>query len=253
MTQPRKTIAEIQAMRDGGRILAQILADIKGYVQPGMSEVDVNAWVATQIKKHGAIATYHTSEVKFPGVVCISVNEQIVHSVPSDYVFEVGDVASFDLVIEYAGMKTDAAFTMVIGQESSGAVKHLLSATERSLLAGIDAIQGGGARTGDIGAAVEKVLSDAKLGIVRELVGHGIGHSMHMKPDVPNYGRKNTGDVLQVGDTIAIEPMATLGGEKITSDHDDGWTISTRDGSLAAHFEHTVLITEDGAEILTQL
>jgi methionyl aminopeptidase len=121
------------------------------------------------------------------------------------------------------------------------------------LYAGIDAIKGP-VYTGDIGAAVEKVLSDGKLGIIRDLVGHGVGLEMHMAPEIPNYGRKGTGVLLKPGDTIAIEPMATLGGEKtVTDTYGDGWTIRTRDGSLAAHFEHTVLITEDGAEILTSL
>lgn len=252
-SQPSKTPDQIQAMREGGKVLAQLLADLKAHVQPGMSERQVDDWVGEEIAARGAIATYKTSEVNFPGNICISVNEQIVHSIPSDYVFEIGDVVSFDLVIEYKKMKTDAAFTMVIGQEPKGAVKHLLQTTERSLYAGIDAIKGGGTRTGDIGAAVETVLAGGKLGIMRELVGHGVGLEMHMPPEVPNYGRKGSGVVLEVGDTIAIEPMASLGSEKIVIDQDDGWTYSTRDGSLAAHFEHTVLITEDGAEILTTL
>lgn len=248
-----KTEAQIQAMREGGRIIAQIYADLKTYVQPGMSELEIDAWVATQIKKHGAIATYKTSEVNFPNVICISTNEEIVHGVPSEYVLEAGDIVSFDLVIEYKGMKTDAAFTMVVGEEPKGVKKHLLNVTERSLYAGIDAIKGRGTMTGDIGAAVEKVLKDGRLGIIRELVGHGVGLEMHMPPEVPNWGRKGSGTLLHPGDTIAIEPMATLKGEKIITDANDGWTISSRDGSLAAHFEHTVLITEHGAEILTQL
>ncbi len=252
MAQPRKTPSQITAMREGGRVLGQLLADLKAYVQPGMSEREIDAWVGKEIVARGAIATYKTSEVNFPGNICISVNEQIVHSVPSDYVLEVGDVVSFDLVIEYKGMKTDAAFTMVVGEEPKGAVKHLLQATERSLYAGISAITGDGTRSGDIGAAVEAVLAGAKLGIMRELVGHGVGLEMHMPPEVPNYGRAGTGTVLAVGDTIAIEPMASLGSERIVIDQEDGWTYTTRDGSLAAHFEHTVLITENGAEILTQ-
>ena len=253
MSQPKKTPQQIQAMRDGGRVLAQLLADIRDYVQPGMSERQIDEWVGKEIISRGAIATYKTSEVNFPGNICISVNEQIVHSVPSEYVLEKGDVVSFDLVIEYKSMKTDAAFTMVVGEEPKGAIKHLLVATERSLYAGIDAIKGTGTRTGDIGVAVEKVLANGKLGIMRELVGHGVGLEMHMPPEVPNYGRSGTGAILEAGDTIAIEPMASLGGERIVTDDTDGWTISTRDGSLAAHFEHTVLITEDGAEILTKL
>jgi len=247
-----KSPAEIQAMRDGGRILATILNELKNYVEPGVTGLQADAFVAEQIKKHGAQATYKTSEVNFPGVVCISVNDEIVHGIPTEYAFQSGDIVSFDLVITYKGMKTDSAFTMVIGQHPNSVAKHLLATTERSLYAGIDAIKGGGTRTGDIAAAVEEVLRKGKLGIIRDLVGHGVGHSMHQDPEVPNYGRKGTGALLQPGDTIAIEPMATLRGEKILVD-DDEWTIRTRDGSLAAHFEHTVLITEDGAEILTQL
>ena len=251
MAQPAKTPAQIQAMREGGKLLAMIFEGIKKYVQVGMSEREVDAWVEAEIKRLGAVATYKTSEVNFPAVICISTNDQIVHGVPTDYRFEKGDVVGFDLVITYKGMKTDSAFTMVVGEEPKGAIKHLLNVTERSLYAGIDSIKGP-VYTGDIGAAIEQVLMQGKLGIIRELVGHGVGLEMHMPPEVPNYGRKGTGVLLQPGDTIAIEPMATLGKEKIYTE-DDHWTISTRDGSLAAHFEHTVLITEDGAEILTQV
>ncbi|NTW62011.1 type I methionyl aminopeptidase [Candidatus Saccharibacteria bacterium] len=249
--QPVKTATEIESMRRGGKILSMILRDLKQHVAVGMSEIEVAEWVEKEIKKYGAVATYKTSEVNFPAVICISTNDQIVHSIPSEYRFEKGDVVSFDLVITYEGMKTDSAFTMVVGEEPSGAKKHLLTTTERSLYAGIDAIKKS-ARTGDIGSAVESVLSDGKLGIIRELVGHGIGQKMQQPPEVPNYGKKGSGVLLKPGDTIAIEPMATLGGEAIVTEG-DGWSISTRDGSLAAHFEHTVLITDDGAEILTQI
>lgn len=249
--QKPKTEAEIQAMRDGGKILAQLLEDLKQQVKPGVSEKELDAWVDREIKARGAIATYKTDEVNFPAAICISTNEQIVHSIPSDYILQEGDVVSFDLVITYKNMKTDSAFTMIVGDKPNGVKKHLINATEQSLYAGIDAIKGP-VRIGDISAAIEKVLKDAKLGIVRELVGHGIGHEMHDGIEIPNYGKKGTMGLLTPGDTIAIEPMATLGGEKITVDA-DGWTINTWDGSLAAHFEHTVLITEDGAEILTRL
>lgn len=250
MIGPEKTAAEIQAMRDGGKILATIFDGLKKEVKAGVSELTLNDWVAKEIIRLGAIATYKTDEVNFPAVICISTNDQIVHGIPTDYVLQNGDLVGFDLVITYKGMKTDSAFSMVVGT-ANGAQKHLLSATERSLYAGIDTIKGP-VRTGDIGAAIEKVLNDAKLGIIRDLVGHGVGHEMHQAPEVPNYGRRGTGILLTPGDTIAIEPMATLGGEKIRQD-DDGWTLVTRDGSLAAHFEHTVLVTKDGVEILTQL
>ncbi len=250
MIGPHKTPEQIQAMRDGGQILAGIFRDLKPRVVAGVRQTELDAWVAKEIIARGAEATYKTDEVNFPAAICISVNEQIVHSIPTDEALQDGDVVSFDLVITFKGMKVDSAFTMVVGQPTS-VQKHLISATERSLYAGIDAIKGP-VRVGDISAAVEKVLKDAKLGIIRQLVGHGVGHEMHQPPEVPNYGRKGSGPLLGVGDTIAIEPMATLGGEKIITE-DDGWTISTRDGSLAAHFEHTVLVTDDGVEILTQL
>jgi len=246
-----KTADEIQAMRDGGRILALIFRDLRPRVVPGVSEKELDAWVDSEIKRHGAEATYKTSEVNFPGAICISVNEAITHSIPTDYVLQQGDVVGFDLVITYNAMKVDSAFTMVVGEEPKGAVKHLLSTTERALYAGIDAIHGP-VRTGDIGAAVEAVLKAGKVGIIRDLVGHGVGHFMHQEPDVPNYGRAGTGPLLTPGDTIAIEPLTSLGGERIKLDA-DGWTLVTRDGSLAAQFEHTILITEDGAEILTSL
>lgn len=247
-----KTAQQLVDMRECGRMLATIYDELRQKVTAGMTELDANDFVAKRIKDFGAEATYLTDEVKFPGVICISTNEQLVHSLPTDYVFEKGDVVSFDLVIGYRGMKTDSAFTMVIDENPSGAKKHLLKETENSLYAGIDAISGDGTRVGDISAAIEAVLKKAKLGIIRELVGHGVGLEMHMSPEIPNYGIKGTGPVLHAGDTVAIEPMASLGGEKIITD-DDGWTISMKDGSLGAHFEHTVLITQTGAEILTKL
>ena len=249
----KKTPAQLDAMREGGQILARVFADIRAFVQPGVSELEVNEFVAKKITAYGATPTYREPVPDFPGVICISTNEEIVHGVPTDYVFEAGDVASFDLVITYKSMKTDSAFTMVVGEEPKGAVKHLLRATEQSLYAGIDAIHGDGTTTNEIGTAIEAVLKKAKVGIIRELVGHGVGLEMHMPPDVPNFRIRGAGTTLHTGDTIAIEPMATLGGERIATDKADGWTIVAKDGSLAAHFEHTVLITEDGAEILTQL
>jgi len=246
-----KTQAEVEAMREGGKILATIFDGLKRQVVVGMSELEADAWVEREIKSLGATATYKTSEVNFPNVICISTNDEIVHGIPSGYIFEKGDIVSFDLVITYKGMKTDSAFTMVVGEELKGVKKHLLNYTERSLYAGIDSINGP-VHVGDIGAAIEKVLNDGKLGIIRDLVGHGIGHKMQQAPEVPNYGKKGKGVLLVPGDTIAIEPMATLGGEAIKEGNDD-WTICTRDGSLAAHFEHTVMVIDGGVEILTKL
>ena len=156
MAQPPKTSAVLEAMREGGRILAGILRDLKDYVQPGMTGLEIDTWVAKQITARGASATYQTPEVGFPNVICISKNDEIVHGVPTDEPLTKGDVVSFDLVITYQNMKTDSAFTMVVGEPPKGAIKHLLAATERSLYGGIDAIKGDGTRIGDISAAVEK-------------------------------------------------------------------------------------------------
>lgn len=252
MSQVIKTPGQVEAMREGGKILAGIFDLLRTSVVPGMTGCEADVIVAREIIARGATATYKEPSVNFPGVICISVNDAVVHGVPTDIPFRIGDVVGFDLVITYKGMKTDSAFTMVVGEQPKGATKLLIDATQRSLYAGIDAIRGSGTRTGDIGAAVEAVLNNAHIGIVRDLVGHGVGIEMHMEPDVPNYGRMGSGSILMPGDTIAIEPMAMLGGERVVTDP-DGWTIRTRDGSLAAHFEHTILITPSGAEILTQL
>lgn len=246
-----KTAEQIQAMRDGGKILAKIFQGLRERTVPGVNELELDAWVESEIERLGAEVTYKTPEVEFPNAICISVNEGITHGIPSDYVIQKGDVVGFDLVLAYKGMKVDSAFTMVAGQEPTGAVKHLLQTTERALYAGIDAVRGP-VRVGDISAAVEKVLKQGKVGIIRELVGHGVGFLMHEAPEVPNYGRAGTGPLLTPGDTIAIEPLTSLGSERIRLAA-DGWTLETADGSLAAQFEHTILITEDGAEILTTL
>ncbi len=250
--QPSKTKEQIDNMRQAGKKLAQIFADLKEFVKPGMTGWEVDEWVGQQIAKHGATPSYKEPETDFPANICISVNDYIVHTLPNDNPFEVGDLVKFDLTITYNGMKADSAFTMVVGEQPKGAKKMLMTETERSLYAGIKQVKPG-AHIGNISAAVEKVLVKAKLGIIRELVGHGIADKIHMPPEVPNYGKAGTGPVLGVGDTIAIEPMASLGKEKIAVDKDDGWSIYMRDGSLSAHFEHTVLVTEDGCEILTQL
>jgi methionyl aminopeptidase len=246
-----KTSAELDAMREGGKLLATVFQGLRQQVVAGVSELELDAWVAKEIKALGAEATYKTSEVNFPGTICISTNDELVHSIPTERVLKKGDVVGFDLVIAYKGMKTDSAFTMVVDEMPEGDKKRLLETTERALYAGIDAIKGS-VRVGDISHAIEQVLREGRLGIVRELVGHGIGHTMHQAPDIPNYGQPGTGELLVPGDTIAIEPMTMLGKERIVQDR-DGWTLRTADGSLAAQFEHTVLITENGAEILTQL
>jgi methionyl aminopeptidase len=246
-----KSPEQLQALREGGRILAAIFGEIKKFVHAGVTEREVDAFTEGRIAHYGAEPTYKEPSVDFPGVICISTNDEVVHGVPKDTSFRKGDLVSFDMVIRYKGMCVDAGFCMVVDDKPTGDIKRLMDFTERALYAGIDAIKGE-TRVGDISAAVEAVLKEGRLGIVRELVGHGVGFEMHMEPDIPNYGTKGTGPLLRPGDTIAIEPITTLGSEQIVQ-LNDGWTISTRDGSLSAYAEHTVLITEDGAEILTLL
>lgn len=182
--------------------------------------------------------------------MCISVNNEVVHGIPGQYVIKDGDIVSMDFGVKHNGMITDAARTIIVGNANKA--KHtLVDATLASLDAGIAVVKDG-VRVGDISAAIQEVLADNGLGIVRDLVGHGVGHQLHEDPNIPNYGKSGTGPALKAGMTIAIEPMATLGAYKVFT-ADDGWTITTSDGSLAGHFEDTVLITDTGYEILTRL
>ncbi|MBR6961374.1 type I methionyl aminopeptidase [Candidatus Saccharibacteria bacterium] len=243
---------KITAMRAGGKIMARIFAELKDYTKAGLTGREVSDWVEKKILEAGAQVAYYEPEVDFPGSICISVNDELIHGTPKDIPFEEGDKVSYDLVIKYQGYYVDSAFTMIIGKPTA-AQKHLLSFTESSLYEGIERVKAG-AKLGDIGAAVEKTLEKGKLGVIRNYVGHGIGKSMHMPPEVPNYGKKGQGYELKAGDTICIEPMSSLGKPDtvVVEDDDDGWTVCLKDGSLGCHFEHTILVTEDGYEILTQ-
>lgn len=241
---------KITAMREGGQIMGHLLADLKEYVQPGMTGKEIDAWVRNEIVKRGAIVAYDLLEEKFPGAICISINDQLVHGAPKDEPLEEGDKVSFDLVILYKGYYTDSAFTMIVGKKGSPAVKKMISVTESALWEGIEQVRPG-VHIGDIGHAVEKVLRAGKLGVIENYIGHGIGKEMHMDPEVPNYGRKGTGYVLKAGDTICIEPMSCLGKPSNYVDKDDGWSVKMKDGSIGCHCEHTILVTEDGYEVLT--
>ena len=236
-------------MREGGKMLASVLETIRKTAKPGMAELEIARLADKELAALGGKPVFKGYN-GFPDVICISVNDEIVHGIPGDYEFKVGDLVGFDFGVNYKGLVTDSAFSMIFGQGSTEA-HQLLSATEQSLKAAIGVLHDG-VRVGDIGEAVESSLSLYDYGIVRELVGHGVGQSMHEEPDIPNYGKAGTGPVLKEGMTIAIEPMVNLGTARVRMDP-DGWTIRTADGKISAHFEHTVLITEDGAEILTTL
>jgi methionyl aminopeptidase len=238
-------------MRESGRMLATVLEALRPRVKAGMTTKDLAKIAADELKPLGGEPAFLGYQ-GFPDVICISVNDEVVHGIPSDTkILKEGDIVGLDFGVRYRGMITDAAISVIVGKPLRASEKKLLQITEESLAAGI-AVLKDGVRTGDIGAAVEAVLKPHGYGIVRDLVGHGVGHQIHEDPNIPNYGRANTGPWLEAGMTIAIEPMATLGKDRVYI-HDDGWTVSTYDGSRAAHFEHTILITEDGAEILTQV
>lgn len=243
-----KTSDEISAMRESGKMLATVLKKLRVEIAVGMSTKDLAEIAKQELRSLGGQPTF-LGYFGFPDVLCVSVNDEIVHGIPrKERVIKHGDIVSLDFGVSYRGMITDSAITVLMGKANS-AVQRLVNDTERSLMAGISVIQAG-ISVGDISYAVQKSLDKGKYGIVRDLVGHGVGHELHEDPNIPNYGKKGTGPKLNAGMTIAIEPMATLGDYRIKTDA-DGWTIRTADGSLAAHFEHTVLITHDGYEVLT--
>ncbi len=246
-----KTASEISAMRESGRMLATILDLLKSQVEPGLATKQLADIAARELKALGGEPSFLGYQ-GFPDVLCVSLNNEVVHGIPrADRIIRQGDIVSLDFGVTYRGMITDAARSVIAGKPLNEADVQLLKHTEASMMAGIFTVHDR-VRTGDIGAAVEAVLRKYKYGIVRDLVGHGVGHHLHEDPNIPNYGRANTGPWLEKGMTIAIEPMATRGTDRVYMAK-DGWTILTADDSRAAHFENTVLITEDGAEILTQL
>ena len=246
-----KTASEIDAMRIGGRMLASVLEVMRRRLEPGMSTKQLADVAASELKALGgepSILGYQG----FPDVICISINDQVVHGIPSPRrIVQEGDVVGFDFCVTYKGLICDAEFSVIAGRPKQRGHIELVKNTKEALAIGIATVHDQ-VRTGDIGAAIETFLKRHRYGIVHDLVGHGVGHHMHEDPNIPNYGRPNSGPWLQAGMTIAIEPMVTLGTDNV-SVADDGWTIMTTDGSWAAHFEHTVLITQQGAEILTKI
>ncbi len=245
-----KTNSEIEAMRESGKMLATILEIMKNADHAGFTPKQLAQLAAAELKKLGGTPSFLGFE-GFPDVICISVNDQVQHSIPDNNPLKNGDVVNFDFGVTYRGMITDAGTTIVVGGNPEKDTKRLLEGTQNALYAAIDKLKAG-VKVGDISAVIESTLKKYRLGIVRELVGHGVGHQLHEYPDIPNYGRAGTGPILPAGVTIAIEPITTLGKPDIYQEK-DGWTLRTWDGSLSAQFEHTLLVTEDGAEIMTQL
>lgn len=243
-----KSRTEIDTMRTAGRIVYAVLADLVSHVSPGISTFELDRIAEEFIRARGGIPSFK-GLYGFPATLCTSINEEIVHGIPSKKrVLRDGNVFTADVGVMLDGIHADSARTYPVGEISPEAVR-LLKVTEASLYAGIAEAKAGN-HVGDIGHAVQNVAEGAGFGVVRELVGHGIGRTFHEEPQVPNYGRPKRGPLLKVGMTIAIEPMITAG-DPATRTLDDKWTVVTLDGSLSAHFEHTVVITDTGPVILT--
>ncbi|MEL7668431.1 MAG: type I methionyl aminopeptidase [Actinomycetota bacterium] len=242
-----KSAAEIEVMREAGRITARALDAVSSAVRPGVTTADLDAIAEDVIVKAGArpaFKGYHG----FPATLCTSVNDQVVHGIPGGRVLKEGEIVSVDCGAIVDGYYGDSARTFPVGQVSAEA-NRLMDVTKRSLEAGIARCRPG-MRLYDVSAAVQEVAEAAGFSVVREYVGHGIGRSMHEDPQVPNYGKAGTGPTLRTGMVLAIEPMINAGAADVRS-LDDGWTVVTLDGAMSAHFEHTVAVTEDGPLVLT--
>lgn len=253
-----KTELEISILRESGKRLGAILKTLAETVKPGISTGFLDECAERLIKEAGGDAVFkgykaYGSKGAYPASVCVSVNSEIVHGIPrAERILREGDIVGLDIGMRYpshTGLVTDTAVSVPVGYVRPD-VENLLKVTEESLYKGIEAARIGN-RIGDIGHAIQTHLETCAFGIVRELVGHGVGKKLHEDPYVPNYGNKHEGELLKEGMVLALEPMATMGSPRIILD-DDGWTYKTKDGSFAAHFEHTIIIRKKGTEILTR-
>jgi methionyl aminopeptidase len=245
----RRSADEIAKMRKAGRVVAEMHAEIRAAIRPGVTTAELNQVGAEVIERRGARSNFlNYGYPPFPGVICASPNDMIVHGIPGPYRLAEGDIISIDCGAIIEGYHGDAAFTAPVGEVSDEAAQ-LIKVTEESLYAGIEQMVDGN-RISDIGHAVQKVAEAAGFNVVREYVGHAIGTAMHEKPEVPNFGDPGKGPKLRVGNVYAVEPMVNAGSEK-TRVLDDQWGVVTADGHLSAHWEHTIAITENGPEILT--
>jgi len=242
-----KSDREIAIMRQAGRIVATVLEVLKLQVKPGMKTKELDIIVARELKRLGAKPSFKGYR-GFPANLCVSVNDEIVHGIPGNRVLDEGDIVSLDFGAFFMGFHGDAAVTVGIGEISPQA-RQLLETTEGALKAGIAAAHPG-LRLGDISAAIQNYAESRGYSVVREYTGHGIGREMHEEPQIPNFGQPGVGPVLKSGMTLALEPMVNAGDWR-TRLGDDHWTVLTGDGSLSAHFEHTIVITDGEAEVLT--
>ncbi len=242
-----KSEREIELMREAGKMVSMTHKYLKNFIKAGITTKELDRLAEEYIRKMGGVPTCKGYE-GFPATLCTSVNDTVVHGIPDNYKLKDGDIITIDMVIGYKGYQGDAAWTYAVGNISDEK-KYLMEHTEKALYEGVKQVKPGN-HIGDISAAVESYATKHNLGVVKELCGHGIGREMHEDPEVPNYGTKGTGPKLREGMVICIEPMLNLGTADIYM-LDDDWTIKTDDGMPAAHYEHTILVTKDGYEILT--
>ena len=243
-----KSQREIELMRVAGSIVGDTHHYLEQYIKPGVTTKYLDKLAYDYILSRDATPSFKGYE-GYPGTICTSINDEVVHGIPSNRKLKEGDIISIDIGACYKGYHGDSAWTYAVA-DISDEKRRLLQNTEEALFAGLSVIKAG-AKVGDIGYAVSRVAEKYNLGVVKELVGHGVGTSVHEAPDVPNYGKEHTGHTLKEGMVIAVEPMLNLGTADIYL-LDDDWTVITADGKPSAHFEHTVLVTKDGYEILTR-
>lgn len=253
-----KTAEEIAHLREGGRILAQILKTLGEYSKPGVTTEDINDYALKLAEEFGAepvLLGYHPefADHPYPAALCTSVNNTVQHGVPrADEVLAEGDIINLDMSIGFKGMIVDSGITVPVGTADPISMK-LINTTREALALGIKAAQPGN-RIGDIGHAIQTFVESRGFSIVEDLCGHGVGHAVHEDPQIPNFGRRGTGPVIEVGNVFAIEPIVNIGDKEVVFDDEgDGYSVYTVDGSRSAHFEHTVAITERGPEIMTKL
>lgn len=246
----RKSAQELDVMARAGEVVAETLALLGKHAQPGTTTGELDRIADEFIRSRGGVPTFkgYRGPYPYPASICTSPNEIVVHGIPNGYELAAGDILSVDVGVTLDGFVADSAYTFPIGEVDSEA-EQLLEVGEAALRAGIEHAQAGGRLT-DISHAVQRVTEEAGFSVVRSLVGHGVGRDMHEDPQIPNFGEPGRGPTLAPGMTLAIEPMITVGGYDIVVEPDQ-WTIATADGSLAAHFEHTVAVTEEGPRILT--
>ena len=243
-----KSDREIELMKEAGRLVGETHKYLKQFIKEGITTIELDKLAEDFIRKNGGIPTEKGYE-GYPASICASVNDEVVHGIPGKRKLKNGDIITIDMVISYKGYQADSAWTYAVG-EISEEKKYLMEHTEKALYEGLKQVKPGN-RLGDVSHAIQEYAESHNLSVVRELSGHGIGTEMHEDPDIPNYGKKGTGILLKKGMTLAIEPMLNLGKRDIAILNDD-WTIVTLDGSDSAHYEHTVVVTKDGCEIITK-